>query len=87
MGLREEMRSSCTKQLDKMVANIVEMAGELTAETGIDALELLKLASGGRTDTLEKKLLRVLYARAEEAMVKIWNDQLDLLKTDPEEKL
>ncbi len=79
MSLRKRLREQAAGQLDGLVEKLQERATELT--TGIDQMwgtDLLKLAAGGRTKTIEDKLVTRLTDHKEVELEKFFNNQQDL---------
>lgn len=79
MSLRKRLRAQASDQLDGLVVKLQERAAELTQ--GIDQMwgsDLLKLAAGGRTDTLKDKLVTRLTNHKEAELEKFFNQQEEL---------
>jgi len=76
MSLRKRLREQAAGQLDGLVEQIQERATELTRD--IDQMwgaDLLKLAAGGRTDTIKDKLVTRLTNHKEAELEKFFNQQ------------
>lgn len=87
MSLRKRLREQASSQLDGLVEKLQERATELTAD--IDSMwgtDLLKLAAGGRTDTLKHKLVTRLTDHKEHELEKFFNRQQPLPIEEPAEK-
>ncbi len=89
MSLRKRLREQAAEQLDGLVKEIQERATFLTSD--IDQMwgtDLLKLAAGGRTDTIRDKLITRLTNHKEGELEKFFNKQqgLPLEKPPAEEK-
>jgi hypothetical protein len=85
MGLRKRLRAQATEELDKLVIELQTKAAELTAD--IDQMwgsDLLKLAAGGRTDTIKDKLVTRLTNHKEHELEKFFNRQQELLPEEEE---
>ena len=79
MTLRAKLREQATSQLDGLVEKLQERAAELT--TGVDQMwgsDLLKLAAGGRTDTIKDKLVTRLTNHKEVELEKFFDQQQQL---------
>jgi 2-oxo-4-hydroxy-4-carboxy--5-ureidoimidazoline (OHCU) decarboxylase len=87
MSLRKKLREQATSQLDGLVEKLQERATELTE--GIDQMwgtDLLKLAAGGRTDTIKDKLVTRLTNHKEMELEAFFNKQQDLPIEAPAEE-
>lgn len=85
MSLRAKLREQATSQLDGLVEKLQERATELTA--GVDQMwgsDLLKLAAGGRTDTIKDKLVTRLTNHKEFELEKFFDQQQALPLETPE---
>jgi len=82
MSLRKRLREQAAGQLDGLVEQLQERATELTQ--GIDQMwgtDLLKLAAGGRTETVKEKLVTRITNHKELELEKFFNkqQQMDLV--------
>lgn len=82
MSLRKRLREQAAGQLDGLVEQLQERATELTRD--IDQMwgtDLLKLAAGGRTETVKDKLVTRLTNHKELELEKFFNkqQQMDLV--------
>ena len=87
MSLRKRLRAQAAEELDKLVIEVQTKAAELTE--GVDSMwgtDLLKLASGGRTDTIRDKLITRLTNHKEHELEKFFNRQQELLEEPAAEK-
>jgi len=83
-ALRKRLREQAGDQLDGLVEKLQERATELTSD--IDQMwgtDLLKLAAGGRTDTIRDKLVTRLTNHKELELEKFFNQQQELLEDPP----
>lgn len=79
MTLRAKLREQATSQLDGLVEKLQERASELVKD--IDQMwgtDLLKLAAGGRTDTVKDKLVTRLTNHKEVELEKFFDQQQSL---------
>ena len=87
MSLRKKLREQATKQLDGLVKEIQDRATFLTSD--IDQMwgtDLLKLAAGGRTDTVKDKLVTRLTNHKELELEKFFDQQQELPIEEPAKK-
>lgn len=85
MSLRAKLREQATSQLDGLVKELQEFAVSQT--TGIDQMwgtDLLKLAAGGRTNTVKDKLVTRLTNFKEIELEKFFDQQQDLPLETPD---
>jgi len=85
MSLRKRLRQQASEELDGLVEKLQERAAELTA--GVDTMwgsELLKLAAGGRTNTLKHDLVTKMTNHREHELEKFFNRQQDLPIEEPD---
>jgi len=79
MSLRKKLRYQAEAQLDKMLNALWVAAEEQIGEIpGIRAPELLKAASGGRTDTIKHELVTKITNYKELELERFFNRQQDL---------
>lgn len=80
MSLRARLKKQAEADLDIMVEECRRVSDETVADTGVDATELLKLAVGGRTDTIKTKALKALADAHEDQLEELLDSQekLDL---------
>ena len=74
MTLRQEMLKTAERQLDAIIGQLLT---EAAGYTFASAPDLLRLAAGGRTDTLRKKVCRQMVSDEEAVIVKKYNNQVD----------
>lgn len=85
MTLRAKLREQAASQLDGLVEKLQERATELTAGTDqMWGTDLLKLAAGGRTDTVKDKLVTRITNQKEIDLEKFFDQQQKLPLEDPE---
>lgn len=87
MTLRAKLREQAAAQLDGLVKEIQERATFLTSD--IDQMwgtDLLKLAAGGRTDTVRDKLVTRLTNHKELELEKFFDQQQELPIEEPPAK-
>lgn len=85
MTLRAKLRAQASHELAGLVTKLQDRATELTSE--VDQMwgtDLLKLAAGGRTDTIKDKLLTRLTNHKEIELEKFFDQQQDLPLETPE---
>lgn len=86
MSLRNRLREAAETDLDNLILRLQDNAVELIVQhPKILTQDLLKLAAGGRTDTVRTKVVTVLTNQKEVELEKFWNDQQSL-PLDPEPK-
>lgn len=79
MTLRAKLREQAASQLDGLVEKLQERATELTAGTDqMWGTDLLKLAAGGRTDTVKDKLVTRITNQKEIDLEKFFDQQQKL---------
>lgn len=84
MSLRKRLREQAAGQLDGLVEQLQERATELTRD--IDQMwgtDLLKLAAGGRTETVKDKLVTRLTNHKELELEKFFDQQQKLPIEEP----
>lgn len=83
-NLRKRMRAKASEELDGLVVKLQVKAAELVAGVNeISGTDLLKLAAGGRTDTLKDKMVTRLTDHHENQLEAFFNDQQELLPESP----
>jgi len=76
--LRQELRDKAGKDLTEMVEEVLKTADAVTQSTSLGSYDLLRLASGGRTATLQHKMVTELADDLEVGLLLLYNTQQDL---------
>jgi len=88
MSLRKRLREAAETDLDDLISRLQEAALDLTSQypnNNYLPQDLLKLAAGGRTDTVRTKVVTVLMKQKEAELVKFFENNQQLL-LDPKPK-
>jgi len=80
MTLREEMKKMAEADLDEKINAVKADASVIVKGSGLTFEALLRLAAGGRTDTLRAQSVSRLVREQELELLKLYNDQQQLLE-------
>ena len=88
MSLRQRLRVQAEDQLNGLIEQTREVVGELVNKTPSLSVidDMLKLAAGGRTESLRIKTITALTNYKEKELEDFFNKQQDLLIEEPKPK-
>lgn len=84
--LRTKMKAAAEEELEHFIDDLLEMAEAYLKECDLSMLgpkDVLRLAAGGRTDTLQSDCLRKIVAYREEALLALYNQQGEMFDKKP----
>ena len=87
MTLRQRLREAAETDLDELIDRLQDDAADLIVQhPKILTKDLLKLAAGGRTDSVRTKVVTALTNQKEVELEKFFNKQQELPMSKPELK-
>ncbi len=78
MSLRKRLRDQAATELNIIVGSLQEFAAKIGNSRGLNHLDVLRIAAGGRTDSIIAKVITDMANYKEAELEKIYNEQLVL---------
>ncbi len=78
MSLRKRLRDQAAKELKMIVEEVREATAVAAGRFGLNHLDVLRIAAGGRTDSVVAKAITDMANHKEAELEKIYNNQLGL---------
>jgi len=76
--LREKLKATAESQLDQMIQQVMSATTKIVTGTAVGSEELGRVALGGRTDNLRKKIISGMVRQAGDDLLEQYMDQQDL---------
>ena len=77
MILRQELKKQAIERLANIRKNTYLAVEQIAQNSGLTPTDLAKLVVGGRTDTLEKEMVKQLVRMAEDDLLEQYNKQME----------
>ena len=76
--LHKQIRNDAAKSIGDMVESLFLYAKDIVKDTGVTEDQLLKLALGGRTESIYKKAVSALAAKREKELLDLYQKKPEL---------